>query len=59
MAGTNKAAAKTDQVDFHGGTVIGKDGNEVAITEEMVRNAILELDPEAFNDSGAEDQSKH
>lgn len=59
MSESQKTASKDDQVDFHGGTVIGKDGNEVAITEDMVRKAILELDPEAFADTQAENQNRH
>lgn len=56
MAESQKTTAQHEQVDFHGGTVIGKDGSEIAITEEMVRDAILKLDPEAFAD---QTQSKH
>lgn len=36
------------EMDFHGGTVIDEQGNEVEITETMVRKAIHELDPEAY-----------
>jgi preprotein translocase subunit SecF len=55
MAAQQKTASRKDEVDFHGGTVIGKDGNEVAITEDMVRQAIRELDPDAFVDAETND----
>ncbi|MEQ9209112.1 MAG: hypothetical protein RLN96_04600 [Pseudomonadales bacterium] len=48
MSGSEKSVAATDKIDFNGGTVISNDGKEVAITEDMVRKAIKELDPHAF-----------
>jgi hypothetical protein len=36
MAGSDKSTSANDKVDFHGGTVIGKDGRKIAITEDMV-----------------------
>lgn len=48
MSGSEKNDPTTDKVDFNGGTVISNDGKEVAITEDMVRKAIKELDPHAF-----------
>ncbi|GEM_PF-2357659 len=59
MAGSDKSTSANDKVDFHGGTVIGKDGREIAITEDMVRDAILELDPNAFQDADSQEQQKH
>jgi|GEM_PF-4157938 hypothetical protein len=43
--------------DFHEAAVINEKGEEIAITEDMVRDAILKLDQEADTDSGqASDQ---
>ena len=59
MSGSDKRTSENDNVDFHGGTVISKDGREIAITEDMVRDAILELDPEAFQDADAKEDKNH
>lgn len=59
MAGSDKSTSANDKVDFDGGTVIGEDGREIAITEDMVRDAILELDPNAFQDADSQEQQKH
>lgn len=50
MTGSEKSASEKENIDFNGGTVVSTDGKEVAITEDMVRKAIEELDPEAFTD---------
>lgn len=39
---------ETEAVDFHGAAVVDEDGNEIEITESMVRKAIHELEPEAY-----------
>ena len=39
--------------DFHGAAVIAQDGREVAITDEMIAQAILEL----MNDTAETDKS--
>jgi len=59
MTGSEKSASANDNVDFNGGTVISKDGREVKITEDMVRKAIRELDPETFKDGAVKDSGKH
>tara|TARA_R110002073_G_scaffold142342_2_gene294213 strand:- start:3154 stop:3333 length:180 start_codon:yes stop_codon:yes gene_type:complete len=59
MTGLDKKNSGNDKDDFHGGTVIGKDGKETAITEDMVRDAILELDPDAFQDTDTREQLEH
>lgn len=33
------------EVDFHGAAIIDENGNEVAITEEMIKDACEKLDP--------------
>ena len=44
---TGKNPENQDQdVDFHGAAIINEKGEEVPITEEMVRQACEELDPE-------------
>lgn len=57
MSASEKDIQATDKVDFNGGTVVSQDGKEVAITEDMVRKAIKELDPDAFAELEAENSS--
>jgi len=37
-----------EEIDFHGAAVVDESGNEIEITESMVRKAIHELEPEAY-----------
>lgn len=37
-----------ESVDFHGAAVLDENGNEIEITESMVRKAIHDLEPEAY-----------
>ncbi len=39
------------EIDFHEAAVVNEKGEEVAITEEMVREAINKLDQEARSES--------
>ena len=39
------------ETDFHEAAVVNEKGEEVAITEEMVRNAIEKLDQETSSES--------
>lgn len=32
-------------VDFHGAAIIGEDGQEIPITEDMIKDACKKLDP--------------
>ena len=40
--------SEAEDVDFHGAAVVDENGNEIEITEDMVRKAIHELEPEAY-----------
>lgn len=51
MSRTAKLARDSAEPDFHGAAVIDDQGNEIAITEEMVRGAIFALDRNAYSDS--------
>lgn len=42
------------EVDFHEAAIITESGEEIAITEEMVRKAIHQLDDEAYPDAEEE-----
>lgn len=57
MSASEKDVPATDKVDFNGGTVVSQDGTEVAITEDMVRKAIKELEPDAFAELEADESS--
>ncbi len=48
MSRTAKSADLAVQPDFNGAAVIDEQGNEIAITEDMVRQAINELDERAY-----------
>lgn len=39
---------KDEKVDFHEAAIVTESGEEIAITEDMVRKAIHELDEEAY-----------
>lgn len=41
------------EIDFHEAAVINEKGEEVAITEEMVREAINKIDQKAHSESGS------
>lgn len=43
------------EIDFHQAAVVNENGEEVAITEEMVQQACEQLEPE--KSSGSEQQS--
>lgn len=53
MSRTAKLARDHVEPDFHGAAVIDDQGNEIAITEEMVRDAIFALDHDAYSDKSA------
>ncbi len=36
----------SDAIDFHGAAIIGEDGREIPITEDMIKDACKKLDPE-------------
>jgi len=60
MSRTAKLAHEVEvaQPDFNGAALIDDQGNEIAITEEMVRGAIQSLDRDAYpNHSGDESVS--
>jgi len=57
MSRTAKLATGSAKPDFHGAAIIDDQGNEVAITEEMVRGAIYALDSDAFADRTASNSS--
>ncbi|MDX2506055.1 MAG: hypothetical protein QNL62_16480 [Gammaproteobacteria bacterium] len=42
-SGKNNKNAKNYCIDFHGAAIINQDGQEIAITEEMVENACNQL----------------
>lgn len=43
----DKQPSEKDSVDFHGAAIIGEDGREIPITEDMIKDACRKLDPEA------------
>lgn len=51
---TDSSANKKDEkqtnhcIDFHGAAIIDRDGNETAITEEMIEKACQELKDDHF-----------
>jgi hypothetical protein len=44
----NKDTPDSGNIDFHEAAIIDEQGNEIEITEEMVRRAINKLDDEAY-----------
>lgn len=48
MEQKDKQSEATAEVDFHEAAIIDEQGNEIEITEDMVRRAIHELDEEAY-----------
>lgn len=50
--------AEKPEVDFHQATVINEKGEEIAITEKMVRKAIHQLDDEAYPESELEQEQE-
>lgn len=51
MSGESKEKNDLEpNIDFHGAAVVDEEGNEIEITESMVRKAIHELEPEAYPD---------
>jgi len=44
----NKNKVTEEPVDFHEAAIIDENGNEVKITEEMVRKAIHEIDEDVY-----------
>lgn len=44
------------KIDFHGAAVVDENGNEIEITESMVRKAIQELEPEAYSEEDSQDK---
>lgn len=48
MSEEQKDKKTEEEVDFHGAAIVDEKGNEIEITESMVRKAIHELEPEAY-----------
>ena len=46
MSGTTTEEASLPKVNFHEAAIVTKNGEEIAITEDMVRQAFKELDAE-------------
>ena len=53
MEKDKKGNSEPTAVDFHEAAVIDEHGNEIEITEEMVRKAINTLDKDAYPESSA------
>lgn len=51
MEQKGKQSEAATEVDFHEAAIIDEQGNEIEITEDMVRRAIHELDEEAYPDA--------
>lgn len=51
MSRTAKLARGSVEPNFNGAAIIDDQGNEIAITEEMVRGAIYALDSDAYLDA--------
>ncbi|UTW45690.1 hypothetical protein KFE80_01875 [bacterium SCSIO 12696] len=47
----NKKQQPASEADFHGAAIIGDDGQEVLITEDMVKDACEKLDEAQADDS--------
>jgi hypothetical protein len=57
MSRTAKLATDTAEPDFHGAAIIDDQGNEIAITEDMVRSAICALDSDVYVERQASNSS--
>ena len=56
MENKDKSTVAAQDVDFHEAAIIDENGNEIEITEEMVRKAIHEIDEDTYP-SADKDQS--
>lgn len=52
MEQKDKKTGDSTEVNFNEAAIIDENGNEVEITEEMVRKAINELDGAAYPEAG-------
>ncbi len=46
-AGAHDPGSSKEPIDFHGAAIISENGEEIPITEEMIKDACKKLDPNA------------